>query len=101
MQVVHEVHRQGCELQNQLHIVHVGCLVLPVPTVVHVPEVDHIPASVKIRSRNVERGGHMHTHNTHMFVVRSHLCLDNTNEVEAITMHAHTYIPNEGVDSPH
>lgn len=69
MQVVHEVHRQGCELQNQLHIVHVGCLVLPVPTVVHVPEVDHIPASVKIRSRNVEWGGHMHTHNMHMFVV--------------------------------
>lgn len=92
MKVVHEVHRQGCKLQNQLHIVHVGCLVLPVPTVVHIPEVDHISASSQRLDVGILNGvAHgMHEFSSHTYNIMLFQYIDNMNGMEVITVEVHT-----------
>ena len=42
--MVHEVHTECSQLKNEFSIVGVGTAVLPRPVVMHVPEVDDIPA---------------------------------------------------------
>ena len=43
--MVHEVHAEGSQLENELSVVGVGAAVLPWPVVMHVPEVDDIPTA--------------------------------------------------------